>query len=377
MEHNSRTEQDSELLRHMIRPLCSWYGENKRDLPWRRTRDPYCIWVSEIMLQQTRVEAVKPYYSRFINQLPDVCALASCPEDRLLKLWEGLGYYSRVRNMQKAAMAVMQQYGGVFPQDEKLLLGLPGIGPYTAGAIASIAFGRPVPAVDGNVLRVISRLTESDDDILLDSTKKRITHLLDAVIRDSDPGILNQALMELGAVICLPGDGCRCGDCPLRKLCLCHQHGTADRIPVRNVKTKRKEARRTILVIRDGIRGALKKRPSKGLLAGLYELPGLEGERTEEEVLSYIRSLRLEPVRITKLPDAKHVFSHVTWIMTGYMVLVEELREDGENGLIVFETADERTGYPIPSAFEAYIKYLKIKTGRGALLHEPGPSEVE
>ena len=377
MEHNSRTEQDRELIARVIRPLCTWFGENMRDLPWRRTKDPYCIWVSEIMLQQTRVEAVKPYYSRFSSKLPDICSLALCPEDELLKLWEGLGYYSRVRNMQKAACEIMQQYGGAFPQDEEILRKLPGIGPYTAGAIASIAFGRPVPAVDGNVLRVISRLTESDDDILLDSTKKRITDLLDAVIREADPGVLNQALMELGALICLPGEGRRCGICPLQELCLSSQHGTADRIPVRNVKTKRRTARRTILVIGDGIRGALKKRPPKGLLAGLYELPGLEGERTKEEVLSYIRSLQLEPVRIERLPDAKHVFSHVTWIMTGYMVLVEELRENGESGLIVFETADEKTGYPIPSAFEAYTKYLRIKTGRGALLNEPGPSEVE
>ena len=376
MEQNNRSDQGRELLSRMIEPLCQWYREVRRDLPWRRTKDPYCIWVSEIMLQQTRVEAVKPYYARFISALPDVRALAACPEDTLLKLWEGLGYYSRVRNMQKAAVMILKEYGGVFPQDEKLLLGLPGIGPYTAGAIASIAFGRAVPAVDGNVLRVISRLVESSDDILLDPTKKRITALLEAVIGETDPGIFNQALMELGALICLPGDGCRCGLCPLQKLCRCREHGTTDRIPVRNVKTKRKMEHRTILVIRDGIHAALRRRPAKGLLAGLYELPGLEGERSQEEVLSYVRDLHLEPVRIEKLPDAKHVFSHVTWIMSGYMVLVEQLPEKGESGLIVFETEKEKTGYAIPSAFEAYTKYLKIKTGRGALLGESGPMEA-
>ena len=379
MKLSSRTERgtdDIELLERMIRPLCSWFADQARDLPWRRTRDPYCIWVSEIMLQQTRVEAVKPYYSRFISELPDVRALAACPEDTLLKLWEGLGYYSRVRNMQKAAAVIVQQYDGVFPQDEKLLLKLPGIGPYTAGAVASIAFGRAVPAVDGNVLRVISRLTGSSEDILLDSTKKHITGLLEAVIGSTDPGILNQAMMELGALICLPGENCSCSLCPLQDLCVSRRLGITDRIPVRNVKTKRKMERRTILVISDGIHGALRKRPEKGLLAGLYELPGLEGERTEEEVLSYIRSLQLEPVRISKLPDAKHVFSHVTWIMSGYMVLVEELKEKSGNGLIIFETAGGETGFAIPAAFEAYAKYLNIKKGREALLAASGPSEV-
>ena len=209
-----------EELKRIVEPLVQWYHENKRDLPWRKTKDPYRIWVSEIMLQQTRVEAVKPYYERFLLTLPTVKDLAEADEETILKLWEGLGYYSRVRNMQKAAIQVMEEHGGSFPADQKALLKLKGIGPYTAGAVGSIAFSLPIPAVDGNVLRVMSRITADAADISLQATKKEWEERLTEIMPTDCPGDMNQALMELGATVCLPNGTPKCGICPVRKYCL-------------------------------------------------------------------------------------------------------------------------------------------------------------
>ena len=211
LEKEIKTEQ----LAAINEPLLAWYRESARDLPWREDPSAYHVWVSEIMLQQTRVETVRPYYERFLKALPAVEDLAACPEDVLLKLWEGLGYYSRVRNMQRCAQTIMRDFQGRFPEDEKTLLSLPGIGPYTAGAIASIAFGRPVPAVDGNVMRVISRITGSRADIMLPQTRKRIDAALRESLPGQDAGTFNQALMDLGAMVCLPGKNAGCAQCPL------------------------------------------------------------------------------------------------------------------------------------------------------------------
>ena len=341
--------------------LLEWYEENwqLRDLPWRREAAPYHVWVSEIMLQQTRAKAVIPYYSRFLEKLPDISSLAACPDDDLLKLWEGLGYYSRARNLKKAAQVIMEQYDGELPSSAHELEKLPGIGPYTAGAIASIAFGQRVPAVDGNVLRVISRLEASREDILLPETKKRITQTLQQTMPKEKAGAFNQAMMDLGATLCLPGAIPLCESCPLKGSCRAFHLGLTDEIPVRNSRKQRKTEQKTILVIRDGVSFLVRKRPDKGLLAGLYELPSIAGYASEKEVLAYVKStLLLDPVRLQALPASKHVFTHIEWHMHGYLLLVEELpAQCGGFTAASFEEIEGR--YAIPSAFKAYKPYIR------------------
>ncbi len=346
-------------LEEMVEPLLSWYRAGKRELPWRDQNNAYYTWVSEIMLQQTRVEAVKPYFLRFMEELPDIRALSRCPEEKLLKLWEGLGYYNRVRNMQKAACQVMEEYGGTLPADYQALTKLPGIGSYTAGAIASIAYGIPVPAVDGNVLRVITRITKNGQDIMKQSVKKQIERELLEIIPADAPGDFNQALMELGAVVCVPNGQARCEQCPAAFLCQAHALGQEMEFPKKAAKKPRTVQKKTVLVIQDGQRAAIRKRPPKGLLAGLYELPNLDGWKNEKEILDYVEELGLVPLRIQKLAQAKHIFSHVEWRMQGYQIRVAAL-EDERAGELIFVEPGENTGsYAIPSAFDAYAKYMK------------------
>lgn len=350
-------------LTDIVKPLLAWYDGNARVLPWREDATPYRVWVSEIMLQQTRVEAVKPYFERFTRELPDVQALARVPEDRLLKLWEGLGYYNRVRNMQKAAQKVVNECAGELPADYQQLLALPGIGSYTAGAIASIAYQICVPAVDGNVLRVVSRLTASRDDIWKQSVKKRMELQVGDVIPAERPGAFNQALMELGAMICVPNGMARCDSCPLRELCEARKQGIVMELPQKAPKKARKLEDRTILVVRDGEKVAIHRRPPKGLLAGLYEFPNLEGFLSDDEVLAFLKGRKLSPIRIQKLEPSKHIFSHIEWHMIGYVVRVEELEDMDTSDWIFIEPQDTRRDYPIPAAFGAYTKYMNIKWG--------------
>ncbi|MCL2107346.1 MAG: A/G-specific adenine glycosylase, partial [Oscillospiraceae bacterium] len=253
--------------------LLAWYDENKRELPWRAAASAYHVWISEVMLQQTRAEAVKGYYTRFLAALPDTAALAAVDDDRLLKLWEGLGYYTRARCMKKAARIVMDEYGGALPASPEALLRLPGIGLYTAGAIASIAYGIPVPAVDGNVLRVLMRLHAQYDDITLEATRKETARRLLELIPRDRPGDFNQSLMELGAVVCLPNGAPRCAACPLAWHCLAHTQKLTAQLPVRAAKKARRVERRAVLILRHEGRTALRKRGSRGLLAGFWELP--------------------------------------------------------------------------------------------------------
>ena len=292
-----------ERLTQIVEPLLFWYQKNKRSLPWRDQPTPYRVWVSEIMLQQTRVEAVKPYFERFLSQLPSIQALASCPEDRLLKLWEGLGYYSRARNLQKAARLLVEQYGGQLPADYRQLTALPGIGDYTAGAIASIAFGIAVPAVDGNVLRVISRILCCGDDIGLPQTKQSFRQLLLPVVPQHSAGDFNQALMELGATVCLPSSA-RCLLCPLAALCRAHQEGCTQQYPVKAPKKARQIQQRTLFAIlcrtAEGTFTLLHRRPDSGLLAGLWEIPSVEGALTEEQAQQAAAQL-LEPFGLSVL----------------------------------------------------------------------------
>ena len=341
--------------------LLDWYRTNRRDLPWRASRDPYPVLVSEIMLQQTRAETVKPYFHRFMATLPTVEALAGADEPTLLKLWEGLGYYSRVRNLQKAARAVMEHHGGVIPPDFEALLKLPGVGRYTAGAVASIAYDIPVPAVDGNVLRVLARLTGDDTDILSPAAKKTAETTLAPLVPTPGAGDFTQSLIELGALVCVPGEP-KCGDCPLHLLCEAKRTGRERDLPVRLAKTKRRVEDRTVLVIRttdgDGTAArqiALRKRPPEGLLGGLYEFPCMEGHATPAEVGKYLTALGLTVGEITPLPPAKHLFSHIEWRMIGYAVEVTATAAAEDWFFADVSEVDET--YAIPSAYGAYRPY--------------------
>lgn len=341
-------------LDDMTRPLLSWFRSHARVLPWREEVSPYRVWISEIMLQQTRVEAVKPYFDRFTTELPDVKSLAEVPEERLMKLWEGLGYYSRARNLQKAARVVMESCGGQLPDTYEELLKLPGIGSYTAGAVASIACGRPVPAVDGNVLRVWSRLFCREEDILKQSVKTMVEEEITAVIPKDCPGAYNQAWMELGALVCVPNGKAHCEECPLAFGCRAKAEDRINEFPKKTPKKPRRIEDLTVLVIWNGERTLIRKRPKKGLLAGLYELPNVPGARTQEEALALVKEMGLSPIRITPLPDAKHIFTHVEWHMKGFLILTEERDPQAGPEEIWADAASAEEKYSIPSAFHAY-----------------------
>ena len=352
------------LLNRIAPPLLTWYDENRRILPWREKPEPYRVWVSEIMLQQTRVEAVKPYFARFMEHLPDVESLAAVEEDELLKLWEGLGYYSRARNLKAAAQQIVEQHGGKMPSEYHDLIKLKGIGSYTAGAISSIAFGHPVPAVDGNVLRVIMRLLADDSDISEASVRKRVEEDLKPVMPKDRPGDFNQALMELGATVCLPNGVPKCAECPWKTFCRAGIEESWQQYPKKAVKKPRTVEYRTILVIRDGHRAVIRRRPNKGLLAGMYEFPSLLGKASLDEVKDWLSAQGVCAVRIEKLPESKHIFTHKEWHMTGYMVLVDGLEPMHKDPSLMFvETQETEEKYPIPSAFSAYTGYLSIRTG--------------
>lgn len=352
------------MLEEIVQPLTAWYGKKHRMLPWREQKNSYYIWVSEIMLQQTRVEAVKPFFARFIEALPTIEAVAKCPEDKLLKLWEGLGYYNRVRNIQKAAVEVVEKYGGSLPADYQLLKSLPGIGDYTAGALASIAFDIPVPAVDGNVLRVISRILESEEDIMKQSLRNKMQQMLLAVMPDEKPGDFNQALMELGATVCVPNGMAKCDLCPVQNLCQAKKHNRVMELPIRSKAKARKMEEKTVLVIRDGDRVAIRKRGAKGLLAGLYELPNYPGHLTREEVLTKMKEYQLTPLQIQPLNESKHIFSHIEWRMTGYVVRVAELAAGQDMDMLFVEVKDAEERYPVPAAFQAYADYMNMRLGQ-------------
>lgn len=341
-------------LYEIVEPLIAWYEKEKRDLPWRQTKDPYPIWLSEIMLQQTRVEAVKPYYKRFLEELPNVEALASVPEDRLLKLWEGLGYYNRARNLKKAAQQIMEEYEGEFPKTYEEILKLSGIGAYTAGAISSFAYNEPKPAVDGNVLRVMARLLADSEDIMKASTRKKMEERIEEILPADRAGDFNQALIELGAMVCVPNGEPKCESCPLAFCCQAHQEENWQAFPVKKKAKARRIEKRTVLLFRDGEKIAIHKRPAKGLLAGLYEYPNLEGHLTQKRVIAYAKEIGLMPVRVKKLGDAVHIFSHVEWHMIGYEVRVDELEKACLEPFLFITPAEMEQSYSIPSAFAAY-----------------------
>ena len=353
--------EDRELLAQLPERLLAWYDAGARVLPWREDPTPYRVWVSEIMLQQTRVEAVKPYYERFLTALPTVQALAEAPEEQLLKLWEGLGYYNRVRNLQKGAQTVMERFGGQIPASFEELRTLPGIGDYTAGAIASIAFQLPVPAVDGNVLRVISRVLCRYDNILDPKVKRRVEGELRQIL-PRRVGDFNQSLMELGAMVCQPNGPPKCLLCPLGQLCRAHAQGVAEELPVKTKPKPRKVQDRTVFLLfsKEG-RLALARRPEKGLLAGLWELPAAESALDRKGALSWLESLGGEG-ELSPGPKAKHIFSHVEWHMTSWVVTgVGELPE------FAWAAGEElRQAYPLPAAFKAFLPVIQERLGTSA-----------
>ena len=303
--------------------LLPWYDAHHRDLPWRGDKDPYHIWVSEIMLQQTRVEAVKGYYARFLENLPTIPALANVSDETLHKLWEGLGYYSRVRNLKKAAQQIMERHNGVFPRTHREVSDLAGIGPYTSGAICSIAFNLPTPAVDGNVLRVISRLTDDDTPIDNPAYRKVITEHLAAVYPDR-AGDFTQALMELGATVCGPNRKPDCENCPCKEFCMAYHSGRTESLPVKKAKPQRRVEEKTVLILScDGFY-ALQKRPDTGLLAGLWEFPNLPGKMEIPALLDKMEQDGIKIKEILRQVEKRHIFTHIEWHMSGiYMELKE------------------------------------------------------
>lgn len=342
----------------IVQPLLAWYGQHARTLPWRDEPTPYRVWVSEIMLQQTRVDAVIPYFERFLAELPDLASLAAAQEPQLLKLWEGLGYYSRVRNLHRAAQVMMRDYGGVLPSEPEELQKLPGIGAYTAGAVASIAYGRPAPAVDGNVLRVASRLAASRENVSEPAVKRETEQKLKKIYPAGRAGDFTQALMELGALVCLPNGAPKCGDCPLAGLCAARVQGIAEELPVKAAKKERRIEPRTVFLILRGGSVLIRKRPESGLLAGLWEFPSADGALTKAQAGEWLAGQGFAPDSLERLPAAKHIFSHIEWRMTGYLAAVPET--PAPPGAVWAGRDELLQTYALPTAFKAFLnQYLE------------------
>ena len=349
------TQENTKQIPDALVRISEWHVASRRLLPWRQDPTPYHTWIAEIMLQQTRIEAVIPYYGRFLDELPDIPALAAVPEDRLLKLWEGLGYYSRARNLKKAAVLLTEQYGGALPASFSELRKLPGIGDYTAGAIASIAFGLPEPAVDGNVMRVMARLLARPDDILKPRVRQEFTGLLRAFYPSGrDAGLLTEGIMELGETVCLPNTAPRCESCPLNGICLAHLAHNELSYPVRSAPASRRLEQKTIFLLRCGDRYAIRKREGHGLLAGLWEFPNVEGSLSKAEAVRQISAWGLQAEDTTPCGTAKHIFTHVEWRMTGYLIRCPE-----QVPLFLWCLPDEiEDCYSLPTAFRFYRKLL-------------------
>ena len=347
--------ENTERLPEAVSLLIEWYSANRRLLPWRQDPTPYHTWIAEIMLQQTRIEAVIPYYERFLREIPDISALAAIPEDRLLKLWEGLGYYSRARNLRKAARILMERFNGVLPASTEELKKLPGIGDYTAGSIASISFGLPEPAVDGNVMRVMTRLLACPDDIGAPAARREMTKLLRSYYPEGDEAaLLTEGIMELGETVCLPNGFPLCPGCPLRGLCLAHELGAELRYPVRAAKKPRRIEEKTVFLFRCGSRFAIQRRPGSGLLAKLWEFPNEEGRLSPEEACAAAGAMGIAAEHAEALREAVHIFTHVEWHMTGYLIDCPE-----ESPCFVWKTPEEiARDYSLPAAFRAYRKKI-------------------
>lgn len=337
------------VLSELPNALLPWYYENRRDLPWRKDRLPYHVWLSEIMLQQTRVEAVKGYYSRFLSALPDIASLASADDDLLHKLWEGLGYYTRVKNLKKAAVMIMKEYGGVFPESYEEIRKLAGIGDYTAGAIASIAFNEKTPAVDGNVLRVYSRLTASYEPIDQLSVKKAVTQALEKIYPVC-AGDFTQALMELGATLCGPNRKPGCEKCPCNHFCEGFITGVAEQLPIKKPQKERKQMDLTLFILSFNGMYALEKRDREGLLAGLWQFPNTEGFLDADQAISYWTTKGILVKDILRQVEKKHVFTHIQWNMRGYYLELSRLAD----GFQWFTPEQIHKEAALPTAFRQF-----------------------
>lgn len=340
--------------------LLDWYEEVKRDLPWRRTRDPYKIWVSEVMLQQTRVETVIPYWNRFVELFPTIEALADAPEPDVLKAWEGLGYYSRVRNLQKGAQVVRDQFGGRVPDTLDEISTLPGVGPYTAGAILSIAYDVDVPAVDGNVFRVLSRIFLIEEDIMKPKTRRTFEGLAEFLIPPGRAASFNQGLMELGATVCIPKNP-RCHSCPVKEHCRALEEGVQEELPVKEKKKPPRPVDMTAALLRDGDRVLIRKRPDKGLLAGMWEFPGgerVEGMSLEDSLITHLTEafgVTVEPQRL--FAQVQHTFSHLQWDMRVFECAITQgqVRESDD---VKWVPVGELEEYAFPVAHGKVVKEL-------------------
>ena len=334
-------------------PLLEWFRDNARSLPWRDEPTPYHVWVSEIMLQPTRVAAVLDYYRRFLDALPDVESLAAVEEDRLMKLWQGLGYYSRARNLRRAAGQIMEKHGGIFPRRYEDVRALAGVGDYTAGAICSIAFGQPVAAVDGNVLRVASRLTADPADVSLPQTRRAVAAALEGVMPRGAAGAFNQALMELGALVCLPNGAPLCDRCPAAAFCAARAQGRTAQFPVKPAKKPRRIEERTVFLIVRGGKVALRRRESRGLLAGLWEYPnGLAPAPCPVEAAALERG-----------GTGRHIFTHVEWRMTAQLVYAAG--DELPPGWVWAGRGELEHTYALPSAFACFRPAVEAALGAG------------
>ena len=347
---------DVELNREIAGLLLPWYEINKRPLPWRSDREPYHVWLSEVMCQQTRVEAVKGYYHRFLSALPAIADLARCPEEQLAKLWEGLGYYSRARNMKRSAEIICREFGGVFPSDYAEIRSLPGIGDYTAAAIASICFELPYPVVDGNVLRVVTRLAAFREDIRRESTKAEVRQALVPLFEGVSSGTLNQALMELGALVCPPNRAPDCEACPLKEICL-SSAGLWKEIPFKSEPKARRVERHTVFLLCCGDAWAIRKRPKEGLLAGLWEFPNLPGDLEAQEALNAAAAWNCRPTRLLRHTEKRHVFTHILWELPAWVIECKS-RPDA----FTWATPEEiKERYSLPTAFRQFWDETETK----------------
>lgn len=348
-------EDEKELLQQAAERLLSWYGSNRRAMPWREQPTPYRVWISEIMLQQTRIEAVVPYFLRFMRELPDVQSLAAVSDDKLMKLWEGLGYYSRARNLKKAAVRIMEDHGGVLPQSAEELAKLPGIGDYTAGAISSIAYGRAEPAVDGNVLRVVMRLFACGDDVARNKTAKDVAKKLRAVYPEgSEASALTQAWMEAGETVCLPNGAPKCGLCPLHDLCRSRAAGTCEQYPVKSPKKERKIQDKTVLLLCCDGKYALHKRGGGGLLAEMWEFPNFDGVLETDEIGARLKERGLDLFSVEPCGASEHIFTHIEWRMNWFCVQCgpQIAQYDWADGREIAEK------YAVPAAFRYYKRLI-------------------
>ncbi len=329
--------------------LLPWFRENARDFPWRRTKDPYAVWISEIMLQQTRAETVKSYYTRFMEEFPTLAALGVAPPDTVLKLWEGLGYYSRARNLHRTAQIITTEHAGIFPREWNAIRALPGIGDYTAAAVSSICFDAPTPAVDGNVIRVASRLISYPDPADTPYFRKTLTDTLKAIAVQfpGERGHLTAAWMELGATVCLPNGAPHCDRCPLAPFCSAYAQGKTRSYPIRTPKPPRRHEIYTVFLLRCGDNIAIRRRPDDGLLAGLWEYPNIPGAYTEAEAIAIAQSWNCRPISIVKTRSRHHIFTHIEWDLNAFFLTCAEMPD-----AFVWKTAAEIAAeYSLPAAF--------------------------